>query len=953
MGSPHFKSMLKTRLLTRTILILTLLVVPVFGEIPLFETGKVMVKFHPNLDIEQFSKNLKHHDHTDWYEKLGVLNIEPAFHIPATKSTVRADGLRRIYAMTYTGDLPVELAAKKISRLPLIEYAEPKYLHTLHDTPNDPFFAGQTQYDAIQALDAWEIVKGDSGDVIVAVIDGGTEWNHVDLVQNVWTNPNEVPGDGIDNDANGFVDDIHGWNFTNNSNDPRGLPEQGWSASHGTKVAGIVGARTNNTRGVASLAWNVTVMPMCAANAGFDGAVSWGYESMLYAAHNGARILTNSWGRRGDYSQMEQEILEYLNSLDCIILSSANNLNTNNDHEHLYPANYRHVMAVGATEQNSLHRASFSGYGASVDVFAPGVNWAVIQRGHNYSSGGHTGTSYSTPFTASLAALVMTQNPDWTGKMVAEQVRVTADPMDGANQPYLNGLLGHGRINALAALTETDHPAIRVSGSRFEDCFAGDCFLPGDTVTIILEYTNYLAPVTNVEVSLSVDYDHLTIIDNSGTIPSLGSQESIELSFDLALSETASFGDWVPFYSDLDNGAGYQDRDYFAKQVDPLHLRNIDTGVIQTTVTAEGNYGWTDFAGSEGQGFVFEGNNILNELGLVVGRGPDQVSDCVRGPLEGLQEQDFRAISPLDQDEAAPFFAQEYYISMDDLNANNPMGLIIEQITNGESEAYPILNNGLLVIYHIYNPTDSILHNLHFGLFSDWNLNDDQQDIVQFDATRKLGYMQNAQQNANKYAGIQILTDSDNISFKSYNNPVDFQNGFTDEDKWAGLSGGVQAPTSETSDWSYMISIGGIDLMPHDFRRFGFIIGAGSTLNELNGLADFSQGLWSSVFPHDYLSTHDANFPSAHTLAQNYPNPFNPSTTINYSLASDSQVEIDVYDLKGRRVQELHQGLTLAGYHTLEWNGQDELGNSVPAGVYFCRLKTQTGSSTIKMVYIE
>ena len=953
MGILLHKSIVNSKLVFRGTLVLALMVTPLFGEIPLFEEGTIMAKFKPGLDQKQFSENLRDIHLNQSHAKIDVIEILPAFHIPTEKSSSLAEGLRRIYSIKYVSDLPADRVAKTVSRLPLVEYAEPKYFHSLHDTPNDPFFSGQSQYNYIHAPEAWDIVKGDSGDVIVAVIDGGTEWTHVDLIENVWTNPNEIPGDGIDNDANGFVDDIHGWNFTNNTNDPTGLPEQGWSASHGTKVAGIVGAGTNNSRGVASLAWNVQMMPMCASNAAFDGAISWGYESMLYAAHNGARILTNSWGRRGDYSQLEQEIIDYLNSLDCVILSSSNNLNTNNDHEHLYPANYRHVMAVGATEQISLQRASFSGYGGSVDVFAPGVNWAVTQPGNNYSSGGHTGTSYATPFTASLAALVMTQNPDWTGKMVAEQVRVTADRMDAANPSYLNGLLGHGRINALRALTETDNPALRVSGSRFQDCPDGDCFLPGDTLTIIVEYTNYLAPVTNVEVSLSVDYDHLSFIDNSGTIPSLGSQESIELSFDLTLSETASFGDWVPFYSDLDNGADYQDRDYFAKQVDPLHLRNMNTGVIQTTITTEGNIGWTDFEGSDGQGFVFEGSNILNELGLVIGRGPDQVSDCIRGPVDGLQEQDFRAISPLDQDEAVPFFAQEYYFSMDDLNADLPTGLIVEQVVSGESEAYPILDNGMLVIYNIYNPTDSILHNLHLGLFSDWNLNGDQQDIVGYDASRNLGYMQNAQQNASKYAGVQILTDSDDISFKSYNNTVDFQNGFTDEDKWAGLSGGVQSTTSDASDWSFMISIGGIDLMPHDFRRIGFTVFAANSQSDLNNYADFVGGLWSSVYPYSYLSTEELEMPSTFKLAQNFPNPFNPSTKINYSLENDSQIELGIYDLKGRKITEIHSGLQVSGQHAMEWNGVDDLGNAVPAGVYICSLQLENSARTIKMVYLK
>lgn len=925
------------------------------AEIPVTVSNMVWVKMIEGQELEQPSDLAGGSTYQDILSPLMIKEISPAFHIPDKQQSLRAESLRRIYTVSYSGEVDPELAASHLSRHPAVELAEPKYIHTLHEIPNDPYYSGQIQYGIIGGTLAWNIVKGDSGNVIVAVIDGGTKWDHADMVDNVWTNPGEIPNNGIDDDGNSFVDDIHGWNFANNTNNPNGLSSTPWNASHGTKVASIVGARTNNSLGVASMAWNVTFMPMNGGSPAFDRAISWGFESMLYAAHNGARILTNSWGRRGNFSLIEQEVIDYLSDLGCVILSSANNLNTNNDHEHLYPANYGNVMAVGATEQNNLGRASFSGYGASVDVYAPGTNWAVLHDNGGYSANGHSGTSYSTPMTASLAALVMTQHPDWTGKMVAEQVRVTSDNMYTHNSTAYAGLLGKGRINANRAVTETGNPAIRVSGTRFEDCASGACFAVGDTVSLVIEFTNYLEAVSNVGVTLSADYDHISFIDNVGLIPSLNSQESIELSFDVALGPLADVGDWIPFYAGLETTTGdfYSDQDYFALQVDPYHVRDVAAGSIQATITSEGNLGWTEYRGSEGLGYVYNGDDILNEFGLVIGNGVDHVSDCVTGPLSGIQEDDFHPRSPIDRDASLPVFNQEYFVSMDDAQAASPLGIIVQQVTLADSEPYPVLNNGMLLLYDIYNPTDSTIHDLHFGLFSDWDINADGMDYVRYDATRRMGIMQSTSSGTGVYTGLALLNSQAGFSYNTYDIGVELIDGFSDAAKWEGLSGGVQATDRDLVDGAIMVGTGSFDLPPNHIRRFGFMVISVSNLSDLNNTADFALGLYGSAFPEEYSAVETHHLPTEILLEQNYPNPFNPSTLIKYSLKNSAEIELTIFDVNGRQVRNLFNGQRDSGAYQVTWDGEDDHGSFVSTGLYLCKLRSGNTLKTMKMVYLK
>ena len=223
-------------------------------------------------------------------------------HVQPTPKTARnLAALRRTYYVRYHATVDPRHVAKMLSAAPGVVYAEPVVINRILDLdpwervdPNDPLFSDQTYLGHLRLTEAWDEVKGEDGSApaVIAVVDGGGEWRHEDLLGNVWTNPNEIPDNGVDDDNNGFVDDMHGVNFPNGNdsdNDPTGLPETPGSANHGTAVAGAANAVTNNDVGVAGAAWNAEVMHINAACGyhGHDGYICYGYEGVLYAAANG------------------------------------------------------------------------------------------------------------------------------------------------------------------------------------------------------------------------------------------------------------------------------------------------------------------------------------------------------------------------------------------------------------------------------------------------------------------------------------------------------------------------------------------------------------------------------------------------------------------------------------------------------------------------------------------
>ena len=360
-------------------------------------------------------------------------------------------------------NISVEEALTVYRQDPRVAYAEPNYRIRIADTtPSDTRYGemwpldnvGQTggRVDAdIDAPRAWDVTHG-SGSTVVAVIDTGVDYTHPDLAANMWINPNEIPGDGLDNDNNGYVDDVQGYDFVNRDGDP--MDDQG----HGTHVAGTIGADGDNGLGISGINWNVQIMALKILDASGWGEQSDAIEAIQYAIDNGANITNASWG--GDpYSQALYDVIASGRDVDHIFVAAAGNGNElgigqNNDAVPYYPASYNldNIVTVSATD-DSDRLGGFSNYGyTTVDLAAPGVDILSTVPGGGY--GLNSGTSMAAPHATGVLALVQDLHPDWSYLQVIEQVLESVDVL-----PELYGLNATaGRLNAAAAVGNPEPP---------------------------------------------------------------------------------------------------------------------------------------------------------------------------------------------------------------------------------------------------------------------------------------------------------------------------------------------------------------------------------------------------------------------------------------------------------------------------------------------------------------
>jgi len=370
-----------------------------------------------------------------------------------------------LYRVTLPANVPVSQAVANLRSQSSIAVAQPDYQVHTAATPNDPSFgslwgldntgqSGGTAGADIGAPVAWNTSTG-TGHTIVAVIDTGVDYNHPDLAANMWRNTREIPGNGIDDDGNGYKDDVFGYDFANNDSNP--MDDNG----HGTHVSGTIGAIGDNGIGVAGVDWHVKIMALKFLDSSGSGYLSNAVRALNYAVANGAKVINNSYAGGGYDAAMATAINNARNH-GVIIVAAAGNDGTNNDTSPVYPASYTadNVISVAATDRYD-HLANFSNYGQSVDIAAPGVSiYSTLPNGRY---GTYSGTSMAAPHVTGSLALVWDAHPNWTYRQVIDAVLNTADRV-----PSLAGEVATGRLDvgkAITYLTATPQPTTDTTGA--------------------------------------------------------------------------------------------------------------------------------------------------------------------------------------------------------------------------------------------------------------------------------------------------------------------------------------------------------------------------------------------------------------------------------------------------------------------------------------------------------
>jgi subtilisin family serine protease len=411
-----------------------------------FKAGEIIVKFKEGIPQASVQSLLRTED-LEILDEMGQLGVM-LLSVPEGRELERIE---------------------KLKRNPLVEYAEPNYvieigsaiaaesgysLRTIPFPPDDPYLYHQWNLSKIEAPAAWDITTG-SEKVVIAFVDSGVDLDHPELKDKIWTNPGETAGNGIDDDGNGYVDDVHGWNFVNWGREPQD------DYGHGTFLAGVAAAETYNGTLMAGVSWGAEIMAVKVYRVlGPDKpATAYVYHingGIIYAADNGAKIIhISGYVRSPACSNAMQNALNYAHSKGALVVAGSGDPDSDKTippDAYQYPAALNHVVSVAATDRDD-ERWSDSTYNDMVDVAAPGVRILSFVPGESYPLL-WSSTGLAAAHVSGLAALIWSVNPNLTSNKVENIITSTAVDL---GEPGRDDYFGWGRIDAAVAVMATTH----------------------------------------------------------------------------------------------------------------------------------------------------------------------------------------------------------------------------------------------------------------------------------------------------------------------------------------------------------------------------------------------------------------------------------------------------------------------------------------------------------------
>ena len=583
----------------------------------------------------------------------------------------------RTYVIEYKGNQSPEKFCEYLMKNHTgVDIAEPYRLQKIQAfTPNDQYI--EQQEDAltlINAYEAWEIYSGDSN-VVIGISDNGIDQFHPDLRDNIAINKKEIANNSIDDDNNGFIDDYNGFNLDG------AYAGQLWGNTyvdddHGTLAAGIAGADFNNGIGVAGIGGKSKIFPIKIGTEDLDSQyTAFGYESILFAARVGLKVLSCSWGTEAIYSELEQMIINYAVANDVAIVAAGGNLYKQEQVTKFYPAGYKGVLGVGVVSPFDSE-ISISALGSQTRIMAPASGNYTTTLNNKYTN--TTGaTSFATPIVAGAVALARGKYPELNATQVLELVRQSVD--DLSEKRVFHKELTPGRLNMLKMLT-TDPmsiPGITIDKVVLKDRSGAvqDRFFLGDTVNVELALKNVLGEAKNLRLNLSIaepeSFDPLTFTKSEYSNLNLKTNESkTVIGFQYIISN--EYYDYITFRLDISDGNDYKDFILFDYKLIPI-IATFENTDIKFSISDRGTFGYAPFDGEkrrrDGVGFIDKSyGDALHASGMFL---VENESAVLASFSLSSTESSFRAIKP--------FYNPDYKASLMTSDPFEPTRALIEQ----------------------------------------------------------------------------------------------------------------------------------------------------------------------------------------------------------------------------------------------------------------------------------
>lgn len=908
------------------------------------------------------------------------------------KATELAGALQRTYVINYrSGENPEQVAAE-FENFGGVEYAEPWFIYEAaernetQDTyiPNDPMIGreGHDFFDYLNIFQAWGVNRG-SPDVVIAIVDTGVYYDHPDLKDHLWRNDST----GLANDyfeEFEIENDTIGWNFWESGDIYRGEePEQnadpsGNYSTHGTMVAGIAAAVTDNTRGIAGAGFRTRYMPVkTGGTRDYPKSMAYAIHGVLYAAINGADVINCSFSG-SEKSGFAADVMQFAREMGSVVVAAMGNdgISTTG----VYPASFDDVLAVGAVRDSFDDRiSSFSNFGYKVDVFAVGQN--VLSTSFEYEDSDRSwdtgynffsGTSVSTPLVSGLAGLLRAEYPEWPAERIASQIRGTARSIYHANpdQQYENKL-GYGVIDAFAALTQ-DVPLISFTDVAFQTEQNGKIHV-GESGRLTAELVHYGSPSPEVFFQLESLQPNITLHITEKSTSELRPGEQFNIDFHLTIEDDYPL-DIVPRFRLTWSDGDLENPSYRGTQLlayEELLYGTIENENFTISIPSDGTLGFMNPEDNTiGVGFMPAGyGNILSAAGFMVSgyrNGKQMIINQVRDSTDVTRH--FQPVENFRFDDDHDFHNVQLG-STRFHSVNHPVARELEIELEAIAPSTRIEGRSSLFLnYHITNNSDHIYSQLYFGLFNHWEIREEGMHHINFSGENNLMHI--SHEGGPPVAGIAtggvissaLAVDNqstitleraesrdDSLGFGTvYDGEDELRDGFTDVEKFLALSGGTDHAALSAEDVSMVIGTGPYTLHPHSSITIGFVYASEHDVHRLKN--EMALALEQEYLRHnetgEYAKT--GRVADELTLYANYPNPFNDRTNLRFDLDEPMHVELIVYDLMGRRVATLVDEVKDQGPHFVTFDG-----TRLASGTYMAVLRTNGSVKSDMMMLVK